>query len=212
MAAFLHLKPGAMQVDPAEPVLKADDYSATVQAADVLADAEARRAAMLAEAEAVYERQKQQGREDGLAEAQAEIAEQILTIVTRSVDYLATAEGEVARTVLLCVRKILGDFPEEDLVIREARSALASVRAEPRVTLRVRAEVEESLRARVGEILAGNPDVAFIEIRGDDQMSHGCCRLETEAGVVDASLETQLAALEKVILSRVSNAADPDGA
>ncbi|MEM9764664.1 MAG: HrpE/YscL family type III secretion apparatus protein [Pseudomonadota bacterium] len=211
MAAFLHLKPGAVHVDPADPLLRAHDYSAMAEAAEILADARSKRDAMLSEAKVAYEREKQQGREDGLAEAQAEIAEQILTIVTRSVDYLATAEGEVARTVLLCVRKILGDFPEEDLVIREARSALASVRAEPRVTLRVRSALEASLRGRVGEILADSTDVGFIEVRGDDQMAHGGCRLETEAGVVDASLETQLAALEKVILSRVSDTTKAEG-
>lgn len=210
MAAFVRLTPDRPQLDPAATVLAPEDYARAVDAAAlretaerdasaIRREAETEAARLKAEAEAVYEAEKRRGFEDGLAAGQAEVAERMVTLVTRSVDYLASAEGEVARTVLVCLRKILGEFPEEDLVLRAARAALGLVRSESRIRLCVRPEVEPALRDRVGALLAGHGDIGFVEIVGDPSMTRGGCRLETELGVVDASIEQQLDALEKAI-------------
>jgi len=205
MAEFVRLKSERPGLDAGLRVLKAADYAQTAAAAEVLAEAKAEAQAISDKAQADYEALKARGYSDGLAEAKAEVAEQIMTIVTRSVDFMAHAEHDIARTVLVCLRKVLGEFPEEELVLRQARAALHVVRSEPRITLRVRAEVEENLRERLGEILRGQGEVSFLEIVVDEGMEAGGCRLETEVGVVDASLELQLQALEKVILARVES-------
>ena len=203
MASFVQLTPDAVMVDPAAQVLKSADVVCALEAETVLADAKRRAQEILAEAQKTYDEEKARGRAEGLAEAQGEVAEQILKVVSRSVDYLAGAEADVARVVLTCIRKILGDFPEEELVVREARAALQVVRNEPRVTLRVSTDVETPVRDRIGEILSGNGEVSFLEIVGDEGMERGSCRLESEAGVVDASIEQQLHALEEALNARV---------
>lgn len=203
MAGFIQLTPDQIKLDPALRVLKAADYSCAVEAEAVLADAKKQAETILADAENTYKEEKARGREEGLGEAQGEVAEQILNVVSRSVDYLAGAEAEVASIVLTCLRKILGEFADEDLVIQEARTALQVVRNEPRVTLRVSTDVETQVRDRVGEILSGNGGVSFLEVVGDERISRGGCRLESEAGVVDASVNQQLEALERALNARV---------
>ena len=205
MAAFVQLTPDAIKLDPALRVLKAADYADAIEAETVLSDARRRAEAILANAEKTYKEEKARGREEGLAEAQGEVAEQILNVVSRSVDYLAGAEAEVASIVLTCLRKILGDFPDEELVIREARTALQVVRNEPRVTLRVSTDVEAEVRERVGEVLSGNGGVSFLEVVGDERIGKGGCLLESEAGVVDASIQQQLEALEGALNARVKS-------
>ena len=205
MAAFVQLTPDAVKLDPALRVLKAADYADAIEAETVLSDARRRAEAILANAEKTYKEEKARGREEGLAEAQGEVAEQILNVVSRSVDYLAGAEAEVASIVLTCLRKILGDFPDEELVIREARTALQVVRNEPRVTLRVSTDVEAEVRERVGEVLSGNGGVSFLEVVGDERIGKGGCLLESEAGVVDASIQQQLEALEGALNARVKS-------
>lgn len=205
MAAFIQLKPDATSLDPALRVLKAGDYVDAFEAETVLIDARRQAEEILADAEKTYKEEKARGREEGLAEAQGEVAEQILNVVSRSVDYLAGAEAEVASIVLTCLRKILGDFSDEELVIREARTALQVVRNEPRVTLRVSTDVETEVRERVGEILSGNGGVSFLEVVGDERIGKGGCRLESEAGVVDASIQQQLGALEEALNARVKS-------
>jgi type III secretion protein L len=207
MAEFIRLKSDRLGLDAGLRVLKAADYAQTATAADALAEARTEAQAIRDKAQAEYDALKARGYADGLAEAKAEVAEQIMTIVTRSVDFMAHAEHDIARTVLICLRKVLGEFPEEELVLRQARAALHVVRSEPRITLRVRPEVEENLRNRLGEILRGQGEVSFLEIVADEGMESGGCRLETEVGIVDASLELQLQALEKVMLARVEKAA-----
>jgi len=206
MADFIQLKADRPTIAAGARVLKAADYLRAAAAEEVLDLARAKAEAIVAEAQATYDGLKARGHADGLEAAKMEVAEQILTIVTRSVDFMANAEHDIARTVLVCLRKVLGEFPEEELVLRQARAALHVVRSEPRITLRVRPEVEQNLRDRLGEILRGNGEVSFLEIVADEGMERGGCRLETEVGVVDASLELQLQALEKVILARVEKA------
>jgi type III secretion protein L len=199
MAAFVRLDPDRPRLDPARTILTPAEYALAVDNAGIRAAAEADAAQVREEAREAFAAEKRRGYEQGLAEGQAEIAERMIALVTRSVDYLASAEGAVARTVLVCLRKILGEFPEEDLVLRAARAALGLVRDESRVRLCVRPEVEADLRERVGELLSGRGAVGAVEIVSDPSMARGGCRLETELGVVDASIEQQFRALEAAI-------------
>lgn len=202
MASFVRRLTDRPQVAPDTRVIKQDEYLAAAEAAQVLADARARAKEMLEQAETTYEARKEEGYQAGLSQAQEELADQIMTIVGNSVDYMAKAEDDIARTVMACLRKILGEFDDTELVIRIARGALQRMRGEPRVTLRVRPDVEAEVQARIGEILAGAGDVGYLEIIGDEQMPKGGCRLESDAGVVDGGLERQLAVIERIFKER----------
>ncbi|MEM8819251.1 MAG: HrpE/YscL family type III secretion apparatus protein [Pseudomonadota bacterium] len=202
MASFVRRLTDRPQVAPDTRVIKQDEYLAAAEAAQVLADARARAKEMLEQAETTYEARKEEGYQAGLSQAQEELADQIMTIVGNSIDYMAKAEDDIARTVMACLRKILGEFDDTELVIRIARGALQRMRGEPRVTLRVRPDVEAEVQARIGEILAGAGDVGYLEIIGDEQMPKGGCRLESDAGVVDGGLERQLAVIERIFKER----------
>jgi type III secretion protein L len=203
MDAFLRLDPDRPALAPGQKIIAPADYALRVAAQELLAEAEARAQRIGEEAERAFAAEKARGYTEGMATAQAEIAEQMLEIVARSVEYLANAEGEVARTVMLCLRKILGETPEEEVVIRAARNALAVVRNEARVTLAVRPEVQDAVRERIGEVLHGNGGIGFLEVTGDAGLEPGGCRLETEVGVVDASIEVQIQAIEAAMRARL---------
>lgn len=203
MVAFLRLDPDKVALAAGRRVIPAEDYGQAVSGAELLADAKARSDAVLAEAQEEAEAERRRGYEEGLAAGQAEIAERMLVLVGQSVDYLGTAERDLARLVMLCLRRILGERAEEDVVIAAARNALAHVRGESRVTLAVRPDVVEAVRGRVGEVLSGSGDIGTIEVAADPGLRQGGCRLETEIGVVDASIETQLEALERAMAVRI---------
>ncbi|MEM9045809.1 MAG: HrpE/YscL family type III secretion apparatus protein [Pseudomonadota bacterium] len=203
MATFVRLRADRPTIEPGQRVLSQDDYATRLTAEDLLDDARLEGDRIIEEARQTFEAEKKRGYEEGMSTANAEIAEQMMTIVTRSVDYLATAEGEVAKTVMLCLRKILGETPEEDLVIAAARNALSIVRNEARVAVVVRPDVQDEVKDRIGEILKGHGDVGFIEIVTDSGLPKGGCRLETEVGVVDASIDVQIDAIENAMKSRV---------
>lgn len=202
MATFVRRLIELAEPEPGQRVLSHEAYSAVLDAEGMLADARARADARLAEAEEAYTRRQLQGYEDGQVEAQAMAAERVLTMIDETVGYLAHAEQDVARIVLDCLRRILGEFDDDELVLRMARASIDRMRGESRVTLRVRPEVENDVRRRVGEVLAGTAEVSLIEVVGDPGAQRGCCRLESDAGVIDCSLETQLAAIERVFAGK----------
>ena len=71
--------------------------------------------------------------------------------------------------------------------------------------MRVSTDVEAEVRERVGEVLSGNGGVSFLEVVGDERIGKGGCLLESEAGVVDASIQQQLEALEGALNARVTS-------
>lgn len=228
MASFVRLTPDRASLDALsqDGVVRAADYASALdadaavaeareQAAAIVEAAEAQAAAHLASAEAeattIREEAEQlraeaaeRGRAEAMAEAETEIAERMLELVDRSVEFLSGSERRVGEIVLLCLRRVLGEFPEEDLVIRQARTALQLVRGETNVTLRVATALEQPLRERVAEILSGHADVGYITVVGDPAIATDGCRLETEVGVVDASLSSQIKALESAIQNKIT--------
>ncbi|WP_404831101.1 FliH/SctL family protein [Endozoicomonas euniceicola] len=52
-------------------------------------------------------------------------------------------------------------------------------------------------KAKVNDILAEYKGVGFIDLVADQRLSTGDCIMESEIGVVDASVDLQIAALQK---------------
>ena len=209
MADFIRLKPDRPSVNGTKRIISGKDYAQAVEARRVLEEARAEAEALVRAAQEKYDTARDRGYADGSAAAQQELAERMFELVAGSVDYLGNAEAQISRVVMTCLRKILGTLPEEDLVIGAARAALDDLRNEPRATLRVHPSVADAVRARKSEIMQGDSDVAYLEIVGDDRMEHGGACLESDAGTVDASIEVQIKALEKVFRQRLGGKDSP---
>lgn len=206
MEPFIRLIAGTFGLRPETRLLKARDYQALVDARRLLADAQQQARELLAEAGQEYEQQKQRGYEDGMNQARLETAERLIQAAEHSVNYLAHLENKVATLVMTAVRKILGEFDDTELTLRVVHRALQVVRNQPQVTIRVRPDQELALRSRLGErLLAGYSEIGAIEVIADPRLGPGGCILETEIGVVDASIEVQLQALERALKSRIAS-------
>lgn len=205
MAAFVRLRADRPSVDGAARIIARNDYAEAVEAQRLLEEARSEAEQLVRAAREKFDSAREQGYAEGSAAAQQELAERMFELVAGSVDYLGNAEAQLSRVVMACLRKILGTFPEEDLVIRAARAALEDLRNEPRAILRVHPSIADAVRDRKSEIMQGDSDVAYVEVVGDDRMERGSARLESEAGIVDASIEVQIKALEKVFGQRLGS-------
>lgn len=203
MEPFVRLSSGTVALNPKTRLLKAGDYQTLVAARQALADAERQAQELRTEALQEYERQKQRGYDEGINAAKLEMAERMIEMAERTVDYFAQVEDKMAMLVVLALRKILGEFDNLELTRRVVRHALQVVSNQSQVTIRVAPVQESALRQRLGELLAGYAGIGAIEIVGDSRLEQGGCILETEAGVVDASLDVQLQALERALKSRI---------
>lgn len=203
MDSFVRLTEALPTLAPEVRLLKAADYQAFLMARQILDEAQHQADAMRAEAECEYTRRHQIGYEEGLAQARMEMAVNLFETAERTVDYLGHIENKVAELVMTAVRKILGEFNDTELTLRVVRNALQVVRNQPYATIRIHPAQAASLQKRLQDLMAGYTSLGSVEIVADSRLDEGGCILETEIGVVDASLELQLRALEKVLRSRI---------
>jgi type III secretion protein L len=151
--------------------------------------------ALLAEARAVFEAERQRGIAAGLREG-AEAKAALLAEATARIDReLAAAEPHFAAAVIATVERVLGSFDQQELLVRAAQHALTEMREARHLILRVAAEEAASVERRLAEALG--PGNTLVEVQGDPLLAPGDAVLESELGFVSVGIEAQLAALRR---------------
>jgi type III secretion protein L len=197
MAGLLRLTPGDVTVAPERRVIRFEDYQAWVEGQAFLEAAKAHAAQIEIEARAAYEAEKARGYEDGLAEAAMKAAEQQLDTISRTVGWFEQVESQMVELVIQSTEKILGELEDVELLTRVVQSAMRVMRNQKQVTLRVNPDMVEPVQKRLADILGEFPGVTFVDVAADARLRRGGCILESELGVVDASIEIQLDALKR---------------
>ncbi|HZY20513.1 MAG TPA: HrpE/YscL family type III secretion apparatus protein [Ramlibacter sp.] len=197
----------ALGLDPARKIVRAEELGALRSAEDAVALANAQADAIRQQAQEAYEAERRRGYEEGKEEARLEQAEQMIENVSRTIDYFGKVEGRMVDLVMQAVQKIVSDFDDEERVLITVRNVLSVVRNQKQMTLRLPPQQVETVKARVNELLADYPGVGYLDIVADSRLKADACILESEIGLVEASMEGQLAALrsafQKVLGSRV---------
>ena len=178
-------------------LVKAADAATARSAAEILAAAEAEAARIREEAKAAFEAEKQRGYEKGLADANLEMALKKLELVDTSVAFMESVERKMADVVLKALKTFVVEVGDEAMVMQIVRKTMAAViRTQRTVTLKVAPEMKAAVSARVAELKAAYPTIETLDVVEDPRLHGTACVLETEAGAADASVDTQLAALE----------------
>ncbi len=181
--------------------LPAEVVAATGRAQDILQRAEAESRQILEAARAERDRAlaeaEERGHRAGLGRAAGDLAR-----AAAERDRLLQAAGDdLVRLAVAVAGKILRREVERDgCVDALAAAALEAVRNRREVILRVNPGDAPSLRreeGRLGALLARAPSLG---IREDAAVERGSLLVETEAGTLDARLETRLEAVEAALL------------
>jgi flagellar assembly protein FliH len=154
---------------------------------------------------------QQQGFEDGLKEGmlrarseleaealqqRASIAQAVGEFAQARAEYFHRVEGEVVALALAVVRKILRREAQVDPMLLSGLVRVALEKMAAGHTVRMR--VHPSQIAAWREYFAAQTDLAVLpELSGDATLEQNRCQLETELGVTDISLETQLKEIEQ---------------
>jgi len=164
---------------------------ATAEARTLVEDAELHRAA-------VHEDARSAGRFEGLVEAQ----ELLVDLQRRRAELLGAAEVRhfAIALGLAVAERVLGDpsVTPAEAWGRACSAALAALRPEHALRLRVGAGQGSAIRAWLAEL----PAVARLEIRVEEDASitEAGCIAESDCGRVDGLLSTQLAAIRRALL------------
>ena len=173
--------------------------AATVRTADeIIAVAEAEAARVREEAKAAFEEEKRRGYEKGLQDGKLEIAMQKLEQVDQSVAFMESVEGKMADIVMKALRSFVVEVGDKEMVVNIVRKTMnAVIRTQRHVTLKVAPEMAQVVKDRVAALRKDYPTVESFDVVEDERLKGPACILETEAGVADASVESQFAAIER---------------
>lgn len=194
---MLLLKKNSFELHSPTRLVKAEEAAAVRRAQELLADAEAEAARIRSSAQAAFDAEKQRGYAEGLEEGKAAIVAKKLEMLDESVAFMESVEGKMVEVVMTALKKCVMEIGDEELVVQIVRKVMnAVVRNQRRITLKVAPEMVSVVRGRLNEILADYPLLEEIDVQENTRLSGAACMIETEAGIADASVETQLVAIE----------------
>ena len=202
---MLLVKKNNIELHTPTRLVKAEEVSAVRRIEDVLAEAEAEAARIREEAKQHFELERQRGYAQGLEEGKASIIERKLELLDESVAFMESVEGKIVEVVMTALKKCVMDIGDEELVVQIVRKVMnAVIRNQRHITLKVAPEMVSVVRARMNELLADYPLLDNVDVQENPRLKGAACMIETEAGVADASVDTQFAAIERSLRRHLS--------
>jgi len=209
------------QVEVPEEILA----MARAEALTVIADARREAASLLADArdqaEAMREAAWQEGKHEGQEAARIEIEQQLRqemdtyrddmrADLQEIVDAVADGrrklweqqEGQILAFVLDISKQVIKTEVQqnENVLMEIVRNAMRRVTDKENMRIRVAASDAPRIKAAREEIMQIVDGIKTLEIVDDRRIGPGGCVIETNAGTIDAKIETQLGEIERTIL------------
>ncbi len=186
-------------------LVKMAEVATVRKAEEIIAAAEDEAARIREDAKVAFESEKQRGYEEGLQKGKLEIAMQKLELVDQSVAFMESVEGKMADVVMKALKSCVVEIGDKEMVINIVRKTMnAVIRTQRHVTLKVAPGMTDVVRERLEELRSDYPTVETFDVVEDQRLKGAACVLETEAGVADASVETQLAAIKRSLERHIS--------
>ena len=197
---MLIIRQGNLQIETTGRLVKRAEAQSIAEAMDVLSAAQKEAEDVRQKAQEEFETQRKLGYEKGLEDGKEEIAIQKLEQVEKSIDYLGSMENKIVEIVLTALKKCVAEIGDRELMVQVVQKAMqAVVRNQQQVVLKVSPEMLPTVKERLNEILSKFPGVNYINLMEDSHLKGVSCVIETDAGNVEASLDNQLAAIEKTL-------------
>jgi type III secretion protein L len=207
METYILIDNNRLKISPSAKLIKAESYSTIVEADDILSKVNARADQILQtaredartierDAKSAYTLEFERGYNDGLIKAKKEMASQISATILKSEHYIHNFEEKIAALVLDTVRKVIDGIDHMDLISALIKKALTTMKHQKNIKLKVSPLHIDFLNDRISEILTSLPYLDGIEVIADERLTPNQLVMESPIGIVDASIETQLAAIQ----------------
>jgi type III secretion protein L len=185
----------------ATPVVKKEEFSALLEARDIVARAHRYGESLKAEMHEEVEAARRAGYEAGLKEARTDFSATIVATVAEMETAFARLELRIVNTVMGALQQILGRIDDRTLMEQLVRRVLSQARQGKELRLRVAAAQFDEVNQWLSEVIKEFPDIEFVDVLKDAAATPGTCVLESEFGAIDASLDVQLAAVRRGLVS-----------
>ena len=194
MSNFIKINPSDISLIPGKKVLKAGDYAAFVESKDILKASEEKAKEQEEKATVALTGMMEQAMHDISTKIKAEKTEHILQTVQSSIKHLECLEKDLVGLVMSSVRKIIGDYSDEERIFFAVQNGLKLICQTQQVTIRVNPNVAIPLMERLKHL---EHNIEFLEVRPDEKLNSSDCILESELGIINANIENQITNLER---------------
>jgi type III secretion protein L len=183
------------------PVVKKEDFSALLESREIVARAHRYGETLKAEMHEQVEAARQAGYEAGLKEARTDFSATVVSTVAEMETAFARLELRIVNTVMGALQQILGRIDDRTLMEQLVRRVLSQSRQGKELRLRVAADQFDEVNRWLSDVIKEFPDIEFVDVYKDASAAPGTCVLESEFGAIDASLDVQLAAVRRGLVT-----------
>jgi type III secretion protein L len=196
----VHAKNGT----PAVSKITKETHEASLEAKHILTTAQEQAAQLLDDARREKETALAESTERGYAAGLNQWNDALADAWKKREDFITQHEAELVKLAVAIAKKIIGRSIELNpgTVLQTAKEALRGVRSQRRVTIKVHPSDEDGLRAQAGSLRMLGAEVGELVIVGNPSIEAGGCIVESDLGVIDAQIGTQLASIENALLRR----------
>lgn len=189
---------------PAGKVVEREVIAASAEALRIVDEARAEAGSLLESAKLVHAKAIQDGFREGY-ERGAEQWQNAVWAARESVRAaVEQAKPQIVQLALRVAEKILRQKLETQpaAIVPMVDEALRSLQGQNqmRVVLRVHPADEAVLEERRQRWLDRHPSIVSLQVVSDESFPRGGCRIESDFGMVDATLETQMRVIERHLL------------
>ena len=148
------------------------------------------------------------GREVGYSEGQGEVRrliDRLGTILGHAIDVrekiVRESEKQMVELILIIARKVIKDeiIERKEVVINNIREALGRIKDRDRIDIRVNFADLELTTSHKNEIIKMMESLRKVNIYEDTRVDRGGVIIETDVGVIDARISSQLTEIEQAI-------------
>ncbi|HMT91780.1 FliH/SctL family protein [uncultured Thiothrix sp.] len=196
MDKFVSIKPLDSQLEPGKVVLKANDYRHLVNYETLVQEMALRDQAREQRATQVLTEAIQAGMQQGRAQAHDQVVQQLLGFTIKMHDNLRNIELALVQVVIDSVQQILHTFENRELVASTVRRGMDLIRSSKKLIIRVHPQMQDVVLEQLEE---WQRTIVHIEVLPDTQLKLDECVLESDVGIIHASVEQQMESLIRAL-------------
>ncbi|MFL6604244.1 MAG: hypothetical protein ACJ8R9_23330 [Steroidobacteraceae bacterium] len=151
------------------------------------------------QAELLQRRAYFDGRAAGVAHAQSEAIKHVLEAQKQARELVAASESRIVELAVSIVARLAPRLDQGELVAALAAEALAALREERHVAVRISSAAEKCTRAMLDRWQAAHPEIETVELVVDPQLDPMACVVETELGRIEVGLSAQLESIRTTL-------------
>jgi type III secretion protein L len=192
---------------PSPKILKREVYDAGREAREVVELAQEKAQQIIDQAERERQRITEEARQEGIAKGLAEWNEILARAASRAEELSNSWEETMLRLAVKVAEKIIGEqlTVQPATIVGIVREVLKGTRAGRHMTIQVNESEAQQVRSRIDSLkeLGVSSEIAIV---ASQSIPPGGCVVESELGIIDARLETQLKCLENILVRGASEA------